>query len=32
LVKGLKQLALLVLLAARHAGEWDTWHPTHQEV
>jgi tripeptide aminopeptidase len=32
LVKGLKQLALLVLLAARHAGEWDTWHPTHQEA
>jgi tripeptide aminopeptidase len=32
LAKGLKQLMLLVLLAAHHTGEWHTWHISHQEA
>jgi tripeptide aminopeptidase len=32
LIKGLKQLTLLVLLAAHHAREWHTWHFSHQEA
>ncbi len=32
LIKGLKQLVLLVLLTAHHTREWHPWHISHQEA